>query len=124
MTRKTKDPMDELFGNDTNRFIMDTGPPMKGKYRVIADLHRMKCPRCKTTHFSAINVGPYCFDCEFILSEEKKRGRKLTKKEQIKFLFDANLIDELEIKRWLKQAKRKKDMEFVNLFAKMLDNSK
>ena len=34
-------------------------------------------------------------DCTFIVSEEKKLGRKLTKKEQIKLLFDANLIDKL-----------------------------
>ncbi len=79
---RSKDPMDKLFGKDIDRFVMDTGPQEKGKYRVITDLHKMKCPRCETTYFSAAKFGPYCIDCTFIVSEEKKIGRELTKKER------------------------------------------
>ena len=114
--------MEEVLGKDTDRFIMDTGPQEKGKYRVIADLHKMRCTRCKTIHFSAAKLGPYCMDCTFIMSEEKKLGRELNRKEQINLLFDANLIDKSDIRRWLKQAQKKKDTEFVNLFEQMLEN--
>ena len=117
---RNKDPMNKLFGKDIDRFVMDTGPQEKGKYRVVADLHRMKCPRCENTHFSVAKFGPYCMDCTFIVSKEKKLGRGLTKKEQIKLLFDANLIDKSDLKSWLKHAKKKKDKKFINLFNKML----
>jgi ribosomal protein S27E len=120
MTRN-KGPMDKFFGKNINRFIMDTGPQEKGKYRVIADLHKMKCPRCENIHFSAAKFGPYCIDCAFIVSEEKKLGRELTKKEKINMLLDANLLDKSNIKRWLKQAEKKKDAEFIDFFKKMLE---
>ena len=114
--------MDKLFGKDIDRFVMDTGPQEKGKYRIVADLHKMKCPRCENIHFSVAKFGPYCVDCTVIVSEEKKLGRELTKKEQIKLLFDTNLLDKSDLKRWLKRAKKKKDIEFINFFNKMLEN--
>ena len=119
---RNKDPMNKLFGKDIDRFVMDTGPQERGKYRVVADLHRMKCPRCENTHFSVAKFGPYCMDCTFVVSEEKKLGRKLTKKEQIKLIFNANLIDKSDIERWLKQARKKKDVEFIDFFKKLVEN--
>ena len=124
MPKKVNDPMDKLFGKDIGRFVMDTGPREKGKYRVIADLHRKKCPRCKNTHFSVAKFGPYCIDCTFIVSEEKKLGRKLTIKEQIRLLFGAKLIDRSDLRRWLRQAEKKKDTEFIEYFKEMLETAK
>ena len=120
MRRKIKDPMDELFGKDIDRFIMDTGPQEKGKYRVIANLHRKKCQRCKNTHFSIASFRDYCIDCGVIVDEEAKLGKKLTRKEQIKLLLNMNLIDKSDLNRWLKQAQKKKDIEFVKYFKGLL----
>ncbi len=124
MVKKIKDPMDEPFGKDIDRFVMDTGPQERGKYRVIADLHRKKCPHCEKTHFSVTGFGSYCMDCKAIISEEKKLGRKLTNKEQIKLLLNMNLVDKSDLRRWLRQAQKKKDTEFIEYFKELLKTAK
>lgn len=81
-----------LFDGKAKRIVLDTGPPQNGKYRVVADLKKRKCPRCGDVHYSSW-LHDYCIECHVIVHWEKKLGRKLTLEEAKQALHDTGLLD-------------------------------
>lgn len=67
-----------------DRIVLDTGR-QKGKYRIVADLKRKLCPKCKAVHYSSLPEDT-CLGCTQILKEENRLGRKMTRREKIEFL--------------------------------------